>query len=60
MVKDEESDSVIDFISIVTKWRNHFSQLLNVHGFNDVRQIEIHTEEPLVHEPSACELEVTT
>jgi hypothetical protein len=44
----------------VTRWRNHFSQLLNVHGFNDVRQREIHTAEPLVPEPSAFEVEMTT
>jgi hypothetical protein len=31
---------------------------LNVHGFNDVRQIEIHTAEPLVPEPSAFEVEL--
>jgi len=28
--------------------------------FNVVRQIEIHTAEPLVHEPSAFEVEMTT
>ena len=27
---------------------------MNVHGFDDVRQIEIHTAEPVVHETSAC------
>ena len=27
-------------------------------GVNDVRQVEIHTAEPLVPEPSACELEL--
>jgi len=26
---------------------NYFSQLLNIHGINDVRQTEIHTAEPL-------------
>jgi len=34
------------------------SQLLNVHGVNDIRQIEIHTAEPLVPELSAFEVEV--
>jgi hypothetical protein len=37
---------------------NYFSQLLNVHGVNDVRQTEIHTAEPLVPEPSAFEVEM--
>jgi len=38
--------------------RNHFSQLLNVHGVTNVRQTEIHTAEPLVPEPSASEVEL--
>jgi hypothetical protein len=37
---------------------NHFSQLLNIHGVNDVRQAEIRTAEPLVPEPSAFETEL--
>ena len=37
-----------------------FSQLLNVHGFYDVRQTEIHIAEPLVPEPSAIEVELAT
>jgi hypothetical protein len=38
-------------------WRKHFSQLLNVHGVNDVSQTEIQTEETLLPEPSAFEFE---
>jgi hypothetical protein len=57
-VKDEKGDLVADSHSIMAKWRNYFSQLLNVHGFNDVRQAEIHTAEPLVLEPSAFEDEL--
>jgi hypothetical protein len=38
--------------------RKHFSQLLNVHGFNYVRQTEIHTAEPLVPELSNFEFEI--
>ena len=44
--------------SILARWRNHFSQLLNVHGVNEVRQTEISTTEPLVPEPSAFEAEM--
>ena len=44
--------------SILARWRNHFSQLLNVHGFIDVRQTEIHTAEPVVTEPSAFEVDL--
>ena len=42
----------------MARWRKYFSQLLNVHGVNDVRQTEIHTAEPLVAEPSAFVVEV--
>ena len=42
----------------MARWRNYFSQLLNVHEDNDVRQAEIHTVEPLVPEPSAFEVEL--
>ena len=42
----------------MARWRNYFSQLLNVHEVKDVRQAEIHTVEPLVHEPSAFEVEL--
>jgi hypothetical protein len=49
---------VTDSHSILARWRNHFSQPLNVHGVTDVRQTEIHTEEPLVPEPSAFEVEL--
>jgi len=37
---------------------NYFSQLLNVDGFNDVRQTEIHTAERIVLEPSAFEFQL--
>jgi hypothetical protein len=40
------------------RWRNHFSQLFNVHRVSDVRQREINTTDPLLPEPSAFELEI--
>jgi len=30
---------------------------LNIHGVNDIKECEIQTAEPLVHEPSAFEVE---
>jgi len=39
---------------------NHFFQLLNVHGVNDVRQAEIRTAAPLVTESSAFEVVIAT
>ena len=56
-VNDEKGDLVADSHSILARWRNHFSQLLNMHGVNDVRQTEIHTAEPLMPEPSDFEFE---
>jgi hypothetical protein len=49
---------VADCHSILARWRNHVSQLLNIHGANDVRQREIHTAEPPVPELSAFEVEL--
>jgi hypothetical protein len=40
----------------LANWRNY----LNVHGVNDVRQVDIHTAEPLIPEPSAFEVELAT
>ena len=47
-----------DFHSILAGWRNHFYQLLNIHGINDVRQTEIHTAKPLIPAPSAFKIEM--
>ena len=41
-----------EFHSILTRWSNIFSHLLNVHGVVGVKQTEIHTAEPPVPEPS--------
>jgi len=56
-VKDDKGDLVADFHSILARWRNYFSQILNVHGVN-IRQTEMHAAEPLVPEPSASEVEL--
>jgi len=58
IIKDENGDLVTESHSTLAKWRNHFSQLLNVHGVNDVRQREIQTTEREVLELSAFEIEV--
>jgi len=47
---------VTDPNSILTGWRKHFSQLLNVHGVSEIRQTEIHTAVSLVPELSAFEV----
>ena len=58
MVRDETGDLVTGFHSILSRWGNHFSQLLNIHGIKDVRQREIQTAESPVPEPSAYEDEL--
>ena len=56
VVKDEKDASDYRLPQILMQWRNHLSQLLNVHGVNDVRQTEIRAAEPLVPEPSVFEV----
>jgi hypothetical protein len=58
VVKDENGDRVADSHSTSARLRNHFFQLLNIHGVNDVRQTEIHTAEPLVPELNESEVEM--
>jgi hypothetical protein len=53
---DEKVNLVTDSHRILASGRNHFSQLLNVHGVNDVWQTEIHTAEQLVPQTSASEV----
>jgi hypothetical protein len=43
-VKDENGDLLADS-NILNRWKNYYSQLLNVHRVSDVRHIEIHTAE---------------
>ena len=57
ILKDKKGDVVADSHSSMTRWRNSFYQLLNVHGAKDVRQKEIHKARPLVPEPSEFEFE---
>jgi hypothetical protein len=46
-VKDENGDLLADSHNILNRWKNYFSQLLNVHRVSDVKQREIHTAEAL-------------
>jgi hypothetical protein len=57
-VKDENGDMLADSHNISNRWKNYSSQLLNVHSASDVRQIEIHTAEPLEPDPSPFEVEI--
>jgi hypothetical protein len=57
-VKDENGDLLSDSHNTLNRWKDYFSQLLNVHNVSDVRQIEVHMAEPLVHGPSRLEVEI--
>jgi hypothetical protein len=56
-MKDENGDLFADSQNILIRWKNYFSQLLNVHNGSDVRQIKVHTAEPLVSAPNCLEVE---
>jgi hypothetical protein len=58
LVTDENGDLLADSQNILNRRKNYFSHLLNVHNVSDVRQIEVHTAEPLV--PGSSHLEVET
>jgi hypothetical protein len=42
-VKDETGNLLADSHNILDRWKNYFSQLLNVYNVGDVRQIEVRT-----------------
>jgi hypothetical protein len=57
LVKDKNGDLLADSHRILNRWKNYFTQLLNVHNVSDARQIEVHMAEPLVPGPSCLEVE---
>jgi hypothetical protein len=58
LVKDENGDLFAESHSILNRWKNYFSQLLNEYRVSNVRKTEIHTAEPLVPEYSPFEVEI--
>jgi hypothetical protein len=58
LAKEENGDLLEDSHNILNRLKNYFSQLLNVHNVSDVRQIEVHTAEPLVPGPSSLGVEI--
>jgi hypothetical protein len=52
-VKDKNDDLFAESHYILNTWKSYISQLLNVvYSVSDDRQIDIHTAEPLVPDPS--------
>jgi hypothetical protein len=58
-VREENGDLLEDSYNILNKWKNYFFYLLNEHNVSDVRQIEIHTAEPLVSDTSHLEVDIS-
>jgi hypothetical protein len=48
LVKHANDDLLADSHNIWNRWKDHFSQLWNVHRVNDARKMDIHTDEPAV------------
>jgi hypothetical protein len=40
--------------NVFNRWESSFSQVLNVHGVHDGKQMDIQMAESLVPEPSLC------
>jgi hypothetical protein len=59
LVKDENGVMLADFNTILNRWKSYLSHILHVQNMNDIRQIEIHTVEPLVPGPSHLEVEIS-
>jgi hypothetical protein len=58
LVKDGRGNLLVDPHKILSRWKNYFCQLLNIHRAGGVSQTEMHTAEPFVPESSASEAEV--
>jgi hypothetical protein len=58
IIKDENGNLLADPQNVLNRWKNFFNHVLNVHGVHDVRQMDKHTAEPLVSEPSLVEVEI--
>jgi hypothetical protein len=58
IIKDENGNLLADPQNVLNWWKDFFNQVLNIHGVHDVRQMDIHTAEPLVPEPSLLEVEI--
>jgi hypothetical protein len=52
LVKKRNGELIADSNTIVNRWKSYFFKLLNAHNVSDVKQIDIHTAEPLVPGPS--------
>jgi hypothetical protein len=52
VMKDEYGVLLVDSHNILKRWKNYFSQLLNMYRVSDVRQTEIYTADTFALFPS--------
>jgi hypothetical protein len=55
---DKNGHLLADSQSILNRWKNYFSHLLNVHRVIDVMQLRVHTPELLLPDPTPFEVEI--
>jgi hypothetical protein len=58
LLKDDNGDLLAESHNILNGWKDYFSQLLIVHSISDVRQLKIHTADPLIPDPHPSEVEI--
>jgi hypothetical protein len=58
IIKDENGNPLADLQNVLNRWKDFFNQVLYIHVAHDVRQMDIHTAEPLVPEPSLVGVEI--
>jgi hypothetical protein len=58
LVKYETDDVLADYHNILNRWKNLFSQLLNMHNISDIRQREIYAAEMLVTNSSHFKVQI--
>ena len=56
VIKNQNEEMLADSNSILNRWKDYYSQLLNVQKNNDVEEIEIQTAEPLIPNPTLLEV----
>ena len=58
VLKNGNEELLSDSNSILNRWKDYFSQLLNVHKDNDVGEIKIQTAEPFISDPTLLEVKL--
>jgi hypothetical protein len=58
IIKHQNVNPLAKSQNVLNRWKDFFNQVLNIHGVYDVRQMDIHTTEPLVPGPSLVDLKL--